>query len=76
MSQDKPLQVACPTCHTKVVWSNANPDRPFCSHRCKLIDLGAWASESHRIAGETAMDETTIDEMVLQLERQNAQSTL
>ena len=75
MSQDKPLQVACPTCHTKVSWSTANPDRPFCSQRCKLIDLGAWASESHRIPGEHAMDETAIDEMVLQLERQNAQST-
>jgi endogenous inhibitor of DNA gyrase (YacG/DUF329 family) len=27
------------------------PHRPFCSHRCQLIDLGEWAAESNRIAG-------------------------
>lgn len=32
--------------------TDAFPDRPFCSRRCKLIDLGEWASESHRIEGE------------------------
>ena len=30
----------------------AFPERPFCSKRCRLIDLGEWASEGHRIAGE------------------------
>ena len=44
--------VKCPTCGKAVVWSEDNPWRPFCSKRCKLIDLGAWASESHRIPGE------------------------
>lgn len=42
----------CPTCATEVVWDKSNPYRPFCSERCKLIDLGEWASESHRIPGE------------------------
>jgi endogenous inhibitor of DNA gyrase (YacG/DUF329 family) len=32
-----------------VEWSAASPTRPFCSDRCKLIDLGAWASEEHAI---------------------------
>lgn len=44
--------VACPTCKKSVVWSKKNPSRPFCSERCKLIDLGEWASEGHSIPGE------------------------
>ena len=32
-----------------MVWDTANPYRPFCSERCKMIDLGAWATESYRI---------------------------
>jgi len=43
--------VKCPTCGKLVEWSEKNPWRPFCSERCKLIDLGEWASESHRIPG-------------------------
>jgi endogenous inhibitor of DNA gyrase (YacG/DUF329 family) len=34
-----------------VEWKEANAFRPFCSDRCKLIDLGAWAAEDHKIAG-------------------------
>jgi endogenous inhibitor of DNA gyrase (YacG/DUF329 family) len=49
---DKTLQLNCPTCHKLLVWSDANTYRPFCSSRCKLIDLGAWANEEHRIAGD------------------------
>ncbi len=41
--------VACPTCAADVVWEPSNPYRPFCSERCKLIDLGAWADESYRV---------------------------
>lgn len=43
--------VNCPTCGKEIVWSKDNPWRPFCSERCKLIDLGEWASENHRIPG-------------------------
>jgi endogenous inhibitor of DNA gyrase (YacG/DUF329 family) len=32
--------------------------RPFCSERCRLIDLGEWMSEGHRIAGEPAGEES------------------
>jgi endogenous inhibitor of DNA gyrase (YacG/DUF329 family) len=35
-----------------VEWTDAFPWRPFCSERCKLIDLGAWAAEKHAIPGE------------------------
>jgi endogenous inhibitor of DNA gyrase (YacG/DUF329 family) len=46
--------VPCPTCNRAVEWSAASPFRPFCSERCKLIDLGAWASEQHRIPDDDA----------------------
>ena len=42
----------CPTCQKPVDWSTAPPWRPFCSERCKLLDLGAWLTEKHAIAGE------------------------
>lgn len=45
-------EIPCPHCAKKVAWTEASLFRPFCSERCRLIDLGAWASESHRIAGE------------------------
>ncbi|MCB1671572.1 MAG: DNA gyrase inhibitor YacG [Gammaproteobacteria bacterium] len=44
--------VACPTCLKKVPWVTSNPYRPFCSERCKLLDLGDWASGRNVIAGE------------------------
>lgn len=40
--------VACPTCGKHVEWT-ASAWRPFCSERCKLIDLGAWATERYRV---------------------------
>jgi len=47
----------CPTCKKKTIYSKDNPFRPFCSERCKMIDLGEWASEGHAIAGKPAIDE-------------------
>lgn len=41
--------VTCPTCAKKIEYSIENKYRPFCSDRCKLIDLGEWASESYKI---------------------------
>jgi endogenous inhibitor of DNA gyrase (YacG/DUF329 family) len=46
--------VPCPTCQKPVEWSERSDWRPFCSERCKLIDLGAWVMEEHRIPGEEA----------------------
>ncbi|MCK4535659.1 MAG: DNA gyrase inhibitor YacG [Desulfuromonadales bacterium] len=40
--------MTCPQCRKAITW-NGNPFRPFCSERCRLIDLGNWASESYRI---------------------------
>lgn len=54
ISENMQPQIKCPRCQTPVIWSAESPFRPFCSARCKLIDLGAWADESHRIAGSEA----------------------
>lgn len=49
------MKLKCPTCQKEIEWSETFPYRPFCSERCKLIDLGAWASEQHAIPGEPAL---------------------
>ena len=41
--------VACPACGKPALFAPENPWRPFCSERCRLTDLGGWASESYRI---------------------------
>lgn len=43
--------VNCPTCAKPVEWRPENAYRPFCSERCKRIDLGAWANEEYRVPG-------------------------
>ena len=48
---------ACPTCNKPVEWSATSKWRPFCSERCRLIDLGAWVSGQRAIPGEGAADE-------------------
>lgn len=48
----KPRVVRCPACGGDSVYAPANPFRPFCSERCKNMDLGAWASESFRVPDE------------------------
>ncbi len=54
--------VACPTCRKPVRWHVENRFRPFCSERCKLIDLGAWASEQHVIPGDPSVDGVSSDD--------------
>ena len=45
--------VKCPTCQKPVEWNSTSTYRPFCSDRCRLIDLGEWASEKHAIPDES-----------------------
>ena len=56
-------QIKCPRCGKLARWE-ANPSRPFCSNRCRMIDLGAWANEEYRIAGDKrpAGEEETEDD--------------
>lgn len=44
--------IECPICGKKNTWQPENAFRPFCSDRCKLIDLGEWASETRKIPSE------------------------
>lgn len=53
--------VQCPTCNADVLWQEGQKRKPFCSERCKLIDLGEWASEGHRIAGESQQEDNVLD---------------
>lgn len=45
------MLVKCPTCKRLHKYDVKSPWRPFCSERCKIIDLGAWASGAYRIEG-------------------------
>lgn len=45
------MEVKCPTCEKMVPWTKESEFKPFCCERCRLIDLGQWASEEHRIPG-------------------------
>ncbi|MEM7254497.1 MAG: DNA gyrase inhibitor YacG [Pseudomonadota bacterium] len=47
--------VRCPNCRASVEW-HSTPTRPFCSERCRLLDLGEWAAERRSIPGETLED--------------------
>ncbi len=60
--------VKCPTCGKPVTWSEDFPFRPFCSERCKLIDLGEWADNAYVIEdkpGELEDDATLAAKAVL-----------
>lgn len=50
-------KVRCPQCGEDAIWTPENPWRPFCSERCKQIDLGCWASDSYRIGGAVSDEE-------------------
>ena len=58
--------VNCPTCAAKVEWTDANKFRPFCSERCKQIDLGAWASEDFAVPTEAPPDDAPYGDPRLQ----------
>lgn len=51
----------CPTCGKEADWKD-NPYRPFCSERCKLVDLGKWVNEEYRVPGREVPHEHPEDE--------------
>jgi endogenous inhibitor of DNA gyrase (YacG/DUF329 family) len=66
----KTIVVECPTCKTSIAWNEEARYRPFCSKRCKLIDLGEWASEKYKIAGNpvdptSSANETSNEEDII-----------
>ncbi len=48
------MHVKCPICQKAVTWTDKNRFRPFCSERCRLIDLGQWLDESYRFDAKEA----------------------
>ena len=54
--------VKCPTCGADTVFAPRNPYRPFCSARCKGLDLGAWASEHFRVPDSTSAADDLFDD--------------
>jgi endogenous inhibitor of DNA gyrase (YacG/DUF329 family) len=53
--------VPCPRCRKATPWEG-NPDRPFCSERCRLNDLAAWADGEYRVPGENLPDDEDPEE--------------
>lgn len=49
--------INCPQCGEAIAWTASNRFRPFCSERCKVLDLGQWASEGYRLPSDTPIEE-------------------
>jgi endogenous inhibitor of DNA gyrase (YacG/DUF329 family) len=55
------MKILCPICNNSTTWEE-NPSRPFCSERCKLIDLGKWVLEEYKINVKEATDNEPSEE--------------
>ncbi|AWL12912.1 DNA gyrase inhibitor YacG [Saliniradius amylolyticus] len=62
------MKVTCPTCQKQVEWGPQSPNRPFCSKRCQLIDLGEWANEEKTIPVEPGQDQDMSEIDIEQIE--------
>lgn len=58
-TDDGARRVPCPRCGQPALFSAQNKWRPFCSERCRTMDLGAWASEDYRVPTRPAPDDDT-----------------
>ncbi len=57
-SQPSKTTLRCPRCRVEVTWEG-NPFRPFCSEKCRIVDLGRWANEDYRVPGAPVAPEET-----------------
>ncbi|MBX3652968.1 MAG: DNA gyrase inhibitor YacG [Ramlibacter sp.] len=62
----KARTVTCPGCGGDSLYASTNPYRPFCSERCKNLDLGAWANESFRMPAEAPPEDQPFGDPRLQ----------
>jgi len=60
-STEKKRLVPCPECGELSEFNSSNAFRPFCSERCKMVDLGVWASEGYRIETPIPLDDLDIE---------------
>jgi len=58
MPKKRAISLRCPTCRKIVLRSD--PEFPFCSERCRIIDLGKWASGGYVIS--TALNDPETDD--------------
>lgn len=65
-AEPSPKIVVCPQCGGDSVYAPQNAYRPFCSERCKQLDLGAWASESFRMPTDAPPDDVVFGDARLQ----------
>jgi endogenous inhibitor of DNA gyrase (YacG/DUF329 family) len=54
--------VPCPRCGSPAAFAPDNAWRPFCSERCRLIDLGNWAAERYRVPENAAKPDAPEDD--------------
>lgn len=62
-------KIKCPTCEKEHVYDGSSPHRPFCSERCKMIDLGAWANEEYTIPESKAVSDLSSSELENQIDQ-------
>jgi len=54
---ENPVSVNCPHCGATLLWTTEYKYKPFCSERCRLIDLGDWLLEKHAIPDTTVAED-------------------
>jgi uncharacterized protein len=60
MAQENTKTIRCPICKKEVTLDD--PNMPFCSDRCRIIDLGNWASEKYVIPGASSLEAEDSDD--------------
>ncbi len=63
MSTGKSLKVKCPKCKTEFNYYDSE-QRPFCSERCKQVDLGHWFTENYRVPSREQLSEDDLDKVI------------
>lgn len=71
----KKLEVTCPTCKKKFEYFTSQ-FRPFCSEKCRLIDLGQWLTESYTVPVEklTEEEQETLEHLIHEKSQNNEES--
>jgi endogenous inhibitor of DNA gyrase (YacG/DUF329 family) len=57
----KAKSIKCPTCKGPVAQRADNPDFPFCSQRCKAVDLAKWFTGSYAVPGPPVRSDDDLD---------------
>ena len=70
MAKGKILNVKCPKCKENFNYYDSE-SRPFCSERCKSVDLGHWFSENYTVASEEPLKEKDLELVIQELEKEN-----